>query len=167
MPKEYIFEFNGTKEELLNKLNIFPNNKYFNGIFYYFDDYIVKFVDDEIHFGVERAGHSGGQWFIPTIKEQNGKIELKGTIQYIGPQNDSTTAPKSMFKRCIGKIGEYLLYIIVVLFLLIYTFVKIFAFFKWLVNKILHRPTAKPKTTEEKLFDLMERYLGCVRKEIA
>ena len=31
MPKEYIFEFNGTKEELLNKLNIFPNNKYFNG----------------------------------------------------------------------------------------------------------------------------------------
>ena len=55
MPKEYIFEFNGTKEELLNKLNIFPNNKYFNGIFYCFDDYIVKFVDDEIHFGVERA----------------------------------------------------------------------------------------------------------------
>ena len=37
-----------------NYKNIYGNK------FYYFDDYIVKIVDNTIHFGVERCGHSGG-----------------------------------------------------------------------------------------------------------
>ena len=83
MPDNYSFEFAGTKEEFLKQLNIYPNNSYSDGGFYYFNDYIVKLVDDEIHFGVERAGHSGGQWFIPTITEHDGKITFNGTIKYI------------------------------------------------------------------------------------
>ena len=165
MPDNYSFEFAGTKEEFLKQLNIYPNNSYSDGGFYYFNDYIVKLVDDEIHFGVERAGHSGGQWFIPTITEYDGKITFNGTIKYIGPNVDSTTTEKSMFKKCINKIGEWLLYIVVTPFVLVvYVVVKLVAFFKWAINKILRRPTAKPKTTEEKLFDLMENHLNCTRQ---
>ena len=162
MSKEYVFEFNGTKEELLNKLNIFPNNEYSNGRFYYFDAYIVKFVDNKIHFGIERAGHSGGQWFIPTITEYNGKIELKGTIEYIGPESDSATSSKSKLRRLIDKIRECLLYIILSQFILI---IYAFLFFRWLFAKILRRSIVELKTTEDKLFDLMENNLGCIRRE--
>ena len=165
MPDNYSFEFAGTKEEFLKQLNIYPNNSYSDGAFYYFKDYIVKLVDDEIHFGVERAGHSGGQWFIPTITECDNKITFNGTIQYIGPKVDSTTTEKSMFKKCINKIGEWLLYIVVTPFVLVvYVVVKLVDFFKWAINKILRRPTVKPKTTEEKLFDLMENHLNCTRQ---
>ena len=33
------------------------------------------------------------------------------------------------------------------------------------IRKIIKRPKLKEKTTEEKLFDLMENHLGCVRKD--
>ena len=88
MSKSYSFEFAGTKEMFLNQLNKYRNN---DQRFFYFDDYIVELSNDEIHFGVERAGHSGGQWFIPTITECDNKITFNGTIQYIGPKVDSTT----------------------------------------------------------------------------
>lgn len=164
MPKNYSFEFAGTKEEFLKQLNSYPYNSDSDGRFYYFKDYIVKFVNDEIHFGVERAGHSGGQWFIPTITECDGKITFNGTMQYIGSKDDSTATEKSIFKKCVDKIDEWLLYIVVMPFVLVvYAVVKLVAFFKWIINKILHRPIVKPMTTEEKLFDLMENHLKCTR----
>ena len=82
----------------LNQLNKHLNN---NQNYFYFDDYLVELSENEIHFGVERAGHSGGQWFIPTITERDGKITFNGTIQYIGPKVDSTTTEKSMLKKSL------------------------------------------------------------------
>lgn len=166
MSKEYSFEFIGTKEDFISKLSAFPNNEYIDSKFYYFDDYIVKIVDDRIHFGVERSGHSGGKWFIPTITEYDNKIEFNGTIQFISLKSSSTPTQKSPFRKCLDKIGEYLLYIIVApIALLAYLFVQVFTFIKWLKNKILRRPVIRLKTTEDRLFDLMENKLGCTRKD--
>lgn len=157
--QEYVFEFLGTKKDFFNKLNSFPNN---SGEVYYFDNYIVKKVNDEVHFGVERAGHSGGHWFVPTITEFENKIEFKGKIEYIGMKNNPT---KSEAKSFIGKVREILLYILVLPFaLIVFLFMKIYDALKYIVKKIRRQPIVKVETTEEKLFYLMENHLGCVRK---
>lgn len=156
MSKEYVFEFSGTKEDFLNILNSFPNYAYYSGKFFYFDDYIVELIDNEIHFGVERGGHSGGYWFIPTITEFSDRIEFRGTIRYIGPGNNRGT-----IKKTIDGIGEFLLLILILPIVLIF---KLYTFIEWVIRKICNCPKPKAKTTEERLFDLMEDYFGCVGK---
>lgn len=157
MSKEYMFEFPGTKEDFMTSLNRFSHNaSYSSGKFYYFDDYIVKLVGDEIHFGVARGGHSGGYWFIPTITYLGEKIEFCGKIRYIGP-NDN----RGSFKKTIDSIGDFLLFILILPIALI---IWGYMFIEWLVRKIFNRPKPKGKTNEEKLFDLMENYFGCVGK---
>ena len=160
MSQEYTFEFLGTKEDFFKKLGCYNNN---DNQFFWFDSYIVKIVDDEIHFGVERAGHSGGHWFISKITEFEDKIEFKGTIQYLGPQKNSflDATEESILKRVIDKFLVCLLYILVAPFVLI---VYVFLFIKRLFDKTCHRPTIELKTKEDKLFDLMENQLGCIRK---
>lgn len=158
MSKEYIFEFPGTKEEFLNNLNRFERNESYSGNkFYYFDDYIVKLVGDEIHFGVARGGHSGGYWFIPTITSFDNRIEFRGSIRYIGPDGEK----QGSFKKAINSIGEFLLLILI---LPIVVVIRGYMFLEWLVRKMLNRPKPKGKTDEEWLFDLMENYFGCVGK---
>ncbi|MGN1138679.1 MAG: hypothetical protein ACI4RM_04460 [Ruminococcus sp.] len=160
MSQEYTFEFSGTKEDFFNKIGCFNNN---DNQFYWFDSYIIKIVDDEIHFGIERAGHSSGHWFISKITELEDKIEFKGTIQYLGPYKNSflDETEESILKRVIDKTLVCLLYILVAPFVLI---IDVFLFFKRLFDKICHRPTVSLKTKEDKLFDLMENQLGCTRK---
>ena len=95
MSKEYMFEFPGTRKDFMNTLNRFSHNySYSSGTFYYFDDYIVKLVGDEIHFGVARGGHSGGYWFVPTITDLGEKMEFRGEIRYIGPSSEDRGAFK-------------------------------------------------------------------------
>ncbi len=164
MSQEFVFEFSGTKEDFLNKLGCFPNN---NRQYCYFNDYIVKMVDDEIHFGVMRAGHSNGYWFIPTITQQDGKTEFRGVIKYVDTKNKpiSGSDKKSFFKRCIEITGRILLYILVFPFALsVFLFVKVYEAFKRIKRKMLCQPTTKVNTKEDKLIDLMENHLGCVRK---
>lgn len=151
MQKQYTFEFSGTKEMFLDVLNKFQNN---SNQYYYFDDYIVDNRDGEIRFGVQRAGHSGGYWFLPTITEYDGKTIFTGEMQYI----DSYTNQEGT-KKLINKIENIFFYILVMPIILIAIPILIVL---WLKRKIFKK--AEPKTTEECLFDLMERHLKCVRK---
>lgn len=157
MSKEYVFEYSGTREDFLNCLMRFGHKTaYSNVARYYFDDYIVERNGDEIHFGVARGGHSGGYWFVPTITDLGDKIEFRGEIRYIGPNDNRGTVQK-----VIDVIGDFLLLVLVlpvVLAILIYKFVE------WLVRKICNCPKPKEKTDEERLFELMENYFGCVGK---
>ena len=137
----------------LNRLS--HNDSYSSGTFYYFDDYIVKLVGDEIHFGVARGGHSGGYWFVPTITDLGEKMEFRGEIQYIGPSSENRGA----FKKAIDGIGEFLLLILILPIALV---IRIYMFMEWLIRKMFNRPKTKEKTNEERLFDLMENYFGCV-----
>ena len=158
MSQEYVFEFSGTKKDFLNSLNQFSHNYiYSSATFYYFDDYIVKVIDEEIHFGVARGGHYGGYWFVPTITDMGDRIEFRGSIQHIGTNDNS-----SSYKKTIDGIGEFLL---LILFLPIFLVIKFYIFMEWLIRKIYNRPKPKEKTNEEKLFDLMENYFGCVVKK--
>ena len=157
MAKEYVFQFDGTKTDFLNRISSNkPDNDYWGTRYYYFDDYIVKIVSGVIHFGVERGGHSGGYWFIPIIAERDGQIELRGKIRYVGLNDDS-----GILAKAADKISECILLILLLPFILLY---KVYALIEWLVRKICNRPKPKFKTTEDRLFDLMENHLGCVRK---
>ncbi len=178
--REYIFEFTGTKDDLRKRLwkaandhldeiygdhseySIYDESTdFYDREHFHFKDYIVEFVDDEIRFGVEREGHSGGRWFVPEITESDGKLELKGKIQRISYISNSASA-----KKTLGAIiKDCLLYILVyIVGVLIGAGIGVYMFFKWLRNKIKGLPTPKEKSTEEKLNDLMENYLGCIRK---
>ena len=152
MAKEYIFKYADSKESFLTILDSFHTN---NSRFYYFDDYIIQVLDDEIRFGIERAGHSGGNWFISKFKEENDQIEFRGTIQYIGPEN-STTRTKT--QKILDKIGLFILSILLFPVLAIFF---VISKIQWIIRKIRKQPN--PKTTEDKLFDLMETRLNCQR----
>ena len=154
MSEEYIFEYPGTKQMFIDSLKQFPNN---DNNFYYFDDYIVKLTENEIHFGVERAGHSGGYWFIPQIVEYENKTEFRGEIQFIGPVDK-----KSKIRKKTGNFLGWLALIlisVIILPLILYISIK---------DIILKREKQNIETTddkrEDKLFDLLENYLGCKRK---
>ena len=150
MSQEYVFEYSGTKQMFLDSLRKYS---YTNDDFFYFNDYIIKIVGDEVHFGIERAGHSGGFWFIPQIIEYENKIEFRGEIQYIGPVDNRTK---------FEKIKEGILTVFfTVLFL---PFVLIVVLASMIYDKIVNRKKAEIKTKEDKLFNLLENHLGCTRK---
>ena len=119
-------------------------------------------LDDEIRFGIERAGHSGGNWFISKFTEENDQIEFRGTIQYIGPKSD-----QGYLSKLKDKIITVLLFIIFFpVVLLTYLIIKLIDFVKWLSAKISKKEKKMtPKTKEEKLYDLMINHLGCSNVE--
>ncbi len=150
MSQEYVFEYPGTKQMFLDSLRKYSHT---NDDFFYFNDYIIKIVGDEVHFGIERAGHSGGFWFIPQIIEYENKIEFRGEIQYIGPVDN---------RKKFEKIKEGILTgLFTVLFL---PFVLIVVLASMIYDKIVNRKKDGIKTKEDKLFNLLENYLGCTRK---
>lgn len=153
MPKEYVFEFQGTKENFLDMLNQIPS---YDGKLYYIDEYIVKLIGDEIHFGVERGGHSGGYWFVPTITETDNCVVFRGTVQYIGPNKNAKGVKKNLDKIC-----GFLLLIMVLPVVLIF---MLYAMMKWCIRKLRKQTNLKEKTTEDRLYDLMENYLSCTGK---
>ena len=104
MPKEYVYQYAGSKQSFLTTLDQFHTNH--NG-FYYLDDYIIEVRNDQIRFGIERAGHSGGNWLVSQFAEVNGQIEFRGTVEYIGPENNRTQRQK------LGdRVEEILLFIL-------------------------------------------------------
>ena len=152
MSKEYRFCYHGTKEMLFHQCN---QCRYVN-------EYIISTLGGKIEFGIERAGHSGGYWYTPDIIEYEDKIELVGTIQYIGPKSDQ--GYRSKLK---DKIITVLLFIIFFpVALLTYLIIKLIDFVKWLSAKISKKEKKmNPKTKEEKLYDLMINHLGCSNVE--
>ena len=152
MPKEYIFKYIGSKESFLAILNSFPNNKKL----YFIDEYMIEVFDSEIRFGVERAGHAGGNWFVSKFTEESNQIEFRGKIQYIGPASNRTKRQKAL-----DKLEEILLYIL--LFPLVVVFFVISKIL-WIIRKIRKQPN--PKNTEEKLLHLMENHLKCQRVNV-
>lgn len=158
MPKKYIFSFPGTKEDFLLSLKANPHNSCSGEKYYYYDDFIVKIAGDKLYFGVERGGHSGGYWFIPTITEYDDRTDFCGTVQYIGPDHDEN---RSRLKNVIDGIEFFLLFVLLLPVLLLFW---IYVLIERIVRKLLKKPKPKEKTTEEKLFDLMENYMGCYRK---
>ena len=157
MSKEYRFEFPGTKEALLSRCNQFTHSdSYSRGTFYCLDDYIVELIGEEIRFGIARGGHSGGYWFVPTITDLGDRLEFRGKIRYIGPNEN-----RGFFRKAIDHVGDFLLLIFILPIVLV---IRGYMLIEWLVRKIFNRPKPKEKTNEERLFDLMENYFGCVRK---
>ena len=154
MSKEYKFEFYGTKEDFIQKINTLCGDCY--GGYYYYEDYIIHIADSEIRFGVERGGHSGGYWYIPTITECDDKIELCGAIRYIGPECENN---RSKFSKVIENIGFAILF---VLLIPVWLIVKLCSLIELIIRKI--NKSSKPKTTEDKLFYLIENCLSGLRK---
>ena len=154
MSKEYVFEFQGTKEMFFDILKQFHNS---DGKFFYFNDYIVELSGDEIRFGIERCGHSGGYWFISVINEFDNRIEFRGTVQYVG---SNIKEDQGAIKKTIDKSREILLFILLLPIALIF---KLYTIVEWCIRKVSKQTKKKTKTKEDKLYDLMENYLNCIR----
>ena len=156
MSKEYTFEFFGTKEEFMRK--IVPNGSYTYSPktkVYYIDAYMISISGDEILFGIQRAGHSGGYWYAPTITESDDRIVFSGKIKYIGPEDH-----RSKPRKAVDKIFDICF---TVLFSPLMLFLQLLVFVVWLVQKIA-KHSDEPLTKEGCLFTLMEKHLCCVRK---
>ncbi len=57
-----------------------------------------------LEFGLERAGHSGGFWYVATPIEKDGLL-LEGEIKYIGAISDEK---KTKWQRVMSAVGEFL-----------------------------------------------------------
>lgn len=156
MDKEYAFDFPGTKEDFINDLDPLRDPPDSGSRWYYFDEYIVEVSGEEIRFGIARGGHSGGYWFVPAITELGDRTEFRGKIRYIGPAKTGSTA-----KKVLERIELFLLAVLILPFALM---VRFYLLLERLVRKLCNRPKPKEMTEEEKLFDLMENYLGCTEK---
>ncbi|MBO7740362.1 MAG: hypothetical protein J6S34_02460 [Clostridia bacterium] len=156
-PKQYVFEFSGTKEDFLKPLK---RSDVPPGAIVYHGEYMIEFADSEIRFGIERCGHSGGNWYVATVDESDGRMAFCGEIRYVGPERNDDN--RGWFGKTIEKIGLWFFFI---LFLPFWILFELYTFVRWLVRKLRRRSHLNPKTTEEKLFYLMETVLHCVRKE--
>ena len=77
--KIYVYEYSYKKEYLFEKLN---NRK---GLYHNYcaGEYLIIIKNEcEFWLGVERAGHSGGYWYIAKIEEKNNKTIISGKIVY-------------------------------------------------------------------------------------
>ena len=145
MEKVYTFIFPGTREALVERLNLYHHDMAFSGAeYYYLGDYIVKIENGAFRFGVERGGHSRGYWFIPSATEEEGQLVFRGSIQHIGPK---------------GKVGKFRKVIDGIELALLVLLIRLCLFVRRSIKKL-----PKEKTTEEKMYDLMENHLGCIRK---
>lgn len=152
MEKVYTFIFPGTREALVERLNLYHHDTAFSGAeYYYLGDYIVKIENGAFRFGVERGGHSRGYWFIPSATEEEGQLVFRGSIQHIGPKGKI-----GKFRKVIDGIELALL---VLLLLPLVLLIRLCLFVRRSIKKL-----PKEKTTEEKMYDLMENHLGCIRK---
>ena len=149
MKKRYSFIFPGTKEIFLNLLDEYPNSKHKE---FFFDNYLIEVSGDEIRFGLSRDGHSGGgYWFIPTITERNGKTIFCGTIERIGPP-----PLKKRISRDDAVIWLFAFPVLIVF--------KVWRFFSFLTGRITGKIKPKEKYLEDRLYELMEKYLICQRQ---
>lgn len=146
MKQEYVFRFPGTKEAFLKKLDSVCESSC--GV-KYLGDYMIELADNEIRLGIERAGHSGGNWYVSPLEEVDGRLEFRGVIRYIGPEDDRSK---------VQKVLDLLLEIVVTV--LFWPVAMLIEVIYMIVRKISKQP--KPITQEQKLIDLMNR-LGCIR----
>ncbi len=157
MQKKYTFEFLGTKDAFLNQLKKLSDT---SQKFFHFDNYIVELRDDEIRFGVSRGSHSGGYWFIPEIKEYDNKISFCGTIEYIGFYSE-----EKGIKKVVNKIDElFILNVLFPIIAIIFAIIYVRLFFSWIGRKLFKKNKPKEVTLEDKLYNLMEKYLNCTRQ---
>jgi hypothetical protein len=91
---------------------------------------------------------------VPTITDLGDRLEFRGEIRRVGLNDNG-----GLHKGKINGVGEFLLFILILPMLLA---VRVYLFVEWLVRKIFNRPKPKEKTNEERLFELMVNYFGCV-----
>ena len=151
--KEYCFEFPGTREMFLEKLQPYPSNTRE----FAFYDYLIDISESDYRFGVARGGHSGGYWFEPTVTELDGKLIFSGKIRYIDGYSGEN-AP--LYED--DKTTEFILFVLCFPLLVL---VKAYVLIEMLYKKLRHQPIEVEESEEDKLYNLMENLLGCTRRQ--
>ncbi len=121
-------------------------------------EYLFRKNDDLLEFGVERAGHGGGFWFVATATEKEG-VCLSGSIKYIGNElaNGANHKKTSTF-------ADVLSIIVVIFSSIILLPVILLAYLVVGFNKLYKAVRCKQKilfTRKQKLNYLMVNILGC------
>ena len=152
----FTYEYHGTKEHFLEDLNSQFNNNTARG-------YLLERKENGNFFlGVERAGHSGGNWYVANVTEENGKTQITGKIVYNPDENgqERKSERKSSIKDTIGIVIMFILLLPIVIFGCI-------ALGIWfIIDKIKTRNNKEASafvfiSKEEKLDKFMLEYLNC------
>ena len=148
----YRYTYFFQKEHLIDKL------KKYKG----YDDYLIHIGDNNrISIGIERAGHSGGYYYVADIYEENSQTKINGKIVLNPDENGNPIieeiSKKEKIKNTIGIV------VITILFgwliLLIYGIFEIYSLFTKDKRKKIKL------TKEQKLDNLMINYLCCEKEE--
>ncbi len=146
MKKTYSYRFIGNAEDFANKVQALRSSKPVQ-----LSQYILEVNQaGECRFGIQRGGHSGGYWYVPTVCQQNDGVIISGKIVYLEPRSN-----QSKFKKVMDGIGVGLL---ILLLLPIYIGIWIYRLVDWLAAKIRKKPKV---TLENKLDYLMQQWLAC------
>lgn len=121
------------------------------------EDYRIKFNgDDEILFGIERAGHSGGYWFKSRLIERENELHIIGEMILMDSNNKKIEFSK---KEKIKETLFMIIFIILTWWLII--IVWLIKATNKLYNKIIGKKLEPQLTKEEKLDRLMIDLLCC------
>lgn len=147
--KKIEYNYFCTKEKFIN--SCIEANKKYN------DKYIIHVVNDnEIRFGVERAGHSGGYWYIATLEENEKNLHIHGEIIYTTNFNGS---PHEYTKK--EKIKDKLFEIVIFILLWWLILALYIGRLIYRLYKKIRKQDFKKLSNEEKLDNLMINLLCC------
>ena len=146
--KEYVYTYPFSQEQLLERLNDR------HGRCHSFGDYLIEIKDDTTFFlGVERCGHSGGNWYIANVAVCDDGCRICGKIvsnpDEHGHPKEPVKGKESLTERIFITVFGILVSIVAVP---IYALVKVVGF--------LLRKNFLP-STEDKLDRFMLDYLAC------
>ena len=124
------------------------------------ENYLIKYKDNDNFFlGIERAGHSGGNWYVANVTEENGKTQITGKIVYNPDENGQETKLETSKSEKIGTVLLCIFFGIPILFILL-LFSTVLLFEK-IINKFRKKPKLTFLSKEEKLDKFMLEYLNC------
>ncbi|MBQ4509476.1 MAG: hypothetical protein II984_02025 [Clostridia bacterium] len=146
---EYPFPKAQLTESIKDKLGKYGNN-----------EYLIEYKENGNFFlGVERAGHSGGNWYVANVTEADGKTTITGKIVYNPDENGQETKLETSKSEKIGTVLLCIFFGIPILFILL-LFSTVLLFEK-IINKFRKKPKLTFLSKEEKLDKFMLEYLNC------
>ncbi len=155
MERTYAYRFHGKPEEFSERVRM-VHEQHSPSL----SEYILT-IDNtgQCRFGIERRGHSGGIWYIPTVCEQDEETVISGTLEHgDGYRGMDSKHAKSRLAKWFDWVDAALFLIIL---LPLWICLGIYCLFDWVRCRI--RKIPKAPTTEKKLDYLMVSCLGCDR----
>lgn len=142
----YSYEYPFSKEQFLSNIP--------DGISYYDDRYMIRKSNDMLFVGVERLGHSSGNWYAAKLEDDNGKTKICGKFVIDPDDNGNSTYERVKHNDFWNNFWIVFLFIIFFPVLLI-------VFIGNLIYKKIAKNSYASMTNEERLDKVMIDHFYC------